>query len=70
MAVLCEGGGDIRIAARITELVSALLDLPSNRICVEQRKAETLQLYKEERFMRALSRNTRRPQLLHWLPHW
>ena len=26
------------IAARITELVSALLDLPSNRICVEQRK--------------------------------
>ena len=38
VAVLCEGGGDIRIAARITELVSALLDLPSNRICVEQRK--------------------------------
>ena len=36
--VLCEGGGDIRVAARITELVSALLDLPSNRICVEQRK--------------------------------
>ena len=28
----------IRVAARITELVSALLDLPSNRICVEQRK--------------------------------
>lgn len=44
VAVLCEGGGDIRVAARITELVSALLDLPSNRICVEQRKAETLQL--------------------------
>jgi len=38
VAVLCEGGGDIRVAARITELVSALLDLPSNRICVEQRK--------------------------------
>lgn len=37
-AVVCEGGGDVRIAARITELVSALLDLPSNRICVEQRK--------------------------------
>ena len=36
--LLCEGGGDIRVAARITELVSALLDLPSNRICVEQRK--------------------------------
>lgn len=27
-----------RVAVRITELVSALLDLPSNRICVEQRK--------------------------------
>lgn len=38
VAVLCEGGGDVRIAARITELVSALLDLPSNHICVEQRK--------------------------------
>lgn len=37
-AVLCEGGGDIRIAANITEMISALLDLPSNRICVEQRK--------------------------------
>lgn len=36
--VLCEGGGDIRIAAKITEMISALLDLPSNRICVEQRK--------------------------------
>ena len=38
VAVRCEGGGDIRVAARITELVSALLELPSNRICVEQRK--------------------------------
>ena len=38
VAVLCEGGADVRLAARITELVSALLDLPSNRICVEQRK--------------------------------
>ena len=37
-AIVCEGGGDVRVAARITELVSALLDLPSNRICVEQRK--------------------------------
>ncbi len=44
VAVLCEGGGDVRVAARITELVSALLDLPSNRICVEQRKGQTLQL--------------------------
>ena len=61
VAVLCEGGGDIRVAARITELVSALLDLPSNRICVEQRKGlRPCSFYKEERFMRALSRNTRR----------
>lgn len=37
-AVLCEGGGDVRIAAKITSMVGALLDLPSNRICVEQRK--------------------------------
>lgn len=37
VAVLCEGGGDVRVAARITELIGALLDLPSNRICVEQR---------------------------------
>ncbi len=51
----------IRVAARITELVSALLDLPSNRICVEQRKGlRPCSFYKEERFMRALSRNTRR----------
>ena len=33
-----EGGGDVRVAARITELVGALLDVPSNRICVEQRR--------------------------------
>lgn len=39
VAVLCEGGADIRVAARITEMVGALLDLPSNRICVEQRKS-------------------------------
>ncbi len=37
-AIVCEGGGDVRIAARITELVSALLDLSSNRICVERRR--------------------------------
>lgn len=37
-AIVCEGGGDVRVAVRITELVSALLDLPANRICVEQRK--------------------------------
>lgn len=38
VAVLCEGGGDVRVAARITELLHSLLALPSNRICVEQRK--------------------------------
>lgn len=38
VAIVCEGGGDIHVAARITELVSALLDVPSNRICVEQRR--------------------------------
>lgn len=39
VAVLCEGGDDTRVVARITEIVSALLDVPSNRICVEQRRA-------------------------------
>ena len=38
VVVLCEGGGDVRVAARITELLHSLLDLPTNRICVEQRK--------------------------------
>ena len=38
VAVVCEGGGDVRVAARITELLHSLLDLPTNRICVEQRK--------------------------------
>ena len=38
VAVLCEGGGDVRVAARITELLHSLLDLPANRICVEHRK--------------------------------
>ena len=36
--VVCEGGGDVRVASRITELVGALLDVPSNRVCVEQRR--------------------------------
>ena len=66
VAVLCEGGGDVRVAARITELLHSLLDLPANRICVEQRKcfdrAPKLftQKQRRKRFMRALSRNTRR----------
>ena len=37
VAVLCEGGGNAHVASRITEMHGALLDLPSNRICVEQR---------------------------------
>jgi stage III sporulation protein AG len=37
VAVLCDGGGDIYVAARITEMLSALLDLPTNHICVEKR---------------------------------
>ncbi len=37
VAVVCDGGGDVRVEARITALVSALLDVPANRICVEQR---------------------------------
>ncbi|WP_242962035.1 stage III sporulation protein AG [Faecalibacterium sp. An192] len=37
VAVVCDGGGDVGVEARITALVSALLDVPSNRICVEQR---------------------------------
>ncbi len=37
VAVVCDGGGDIRVAARITELVCALLDVPSNHVCIEKR---------------------------------
>lgn len=37
VAVVCDGGGDVGVEARVTALVSALLDVPSNRICVEQR---------------------------------
>ena len=38
VAVVCDGGGDGWVAARITELVRALLALSANRTCVEQRK--------------------------------
>lgn len=38
VAVVCDGGGDVRVTARITELVRALLDISSTRICVEQRR--------------------------------
>lgn len=36
VAVVCEGGGDIGVVARVTELVSVVLGLPTNRICVTQ----------------------------------
>lgn len=37
VAVVCDGGGDVGVESRITALVCALLDVPSNRVCVEQR---------------------------------
>ncbi len=38
VAVICEGGGDIAVVARVTEMLSALLDLPTNRISVQKMK--------------------------------
>lgn len=38
VAVVCEGGGDIAVVARVTEMLSALLDLPTNRISVQKMK--------------------------------
>lgn len=34
VAVICEGGDDISVIKRITELVSVVLRLPTNRVCV------------------------------------
>ncbi|MEG0877390.1 MAG: stage III sporulation protein AG [Oscillospiraceae bacterium] len=34
VAVVCDGGADIIVVKRVTDLVSALLDLSTNRICV------------------------------------
>lgn len=34
VAVVCSGGGDILVIKRVTDLISALLALPTNRICV------------------------------------
>lgn len=34
VAVLCEGGDDIEVVSRVTELVSVVLGLGTNRICV------------------------------------
>ena len=57
VAVVCEGGGDVRVASRITELVGALLDVPSNRVCVEQRRT------RDEK-SRTFSSNSRRSHIL------
>ena len=37
VAIVCSGGDDIEVIERITELVSVVLDLPSNRICVTKK---------------------------------
>lgn len=34
VAVICEGGGEISVIKRVTELVSVVLDVPTNRVCV------------------------------------
>lgn len=34
VAVVCEGGDDITVVKRVTELVSVVLRLPTNRVCV------------------------------------
>ena len=34
VSVICEGGDDIKVIARITEFVSVGLGIPTNRICV------------------------------------
>ena len=36
--VICEGGGDASVRERVIKAVSAALDLPSSKICVECRK--------------------------------
>lgn len=38
VSVVCEGGDDITVVARITEFVSVGLGLPTNRICVTKMK--------------------------------
>lgn len=34
VAVVCQGGADISVVARVTELVAVVFGLPTNRICV------------------------------------
>lgn len=36
--VVCDGGGDISVRERVIKAVSAALDLPTSKICVEYRK--------------------------------
>ena len=36
--VICEGGGDVLVKERVIKAVSAALDLPTSKICVECRK--------------------------------
>lgn len=36
VAVICEGGADIRVVSEVTQLICALLDVPTNRICVSK----------------------------------
>ncbi len=76
VAVVCEGGGDVRVASRITELVGALLDVPSNRVCVEQRRTRNF-LYLRFVFARRNEHESHckkvrpaRPLPLHWPPLW
>ena len=38
VAVVCEGGSNVTVVARITEMLSALLDLPTHRISVQTMK--------------------------------
>ena len=38
VSVVCEGGDDIKVVARITEFISVGLGLPTNRICVTKMK--------------------------------
>ena len=59
VAVLCEGGGDIRVAARITGKRTAGSAIQPH-LCGTAQGLRPCSFYKEERFMRALSRNTRR----------
>ena len=34
VAVICEGGGDIAVESRITQVVATVLGIPTSRVCV------------------------------------